>query len=576
MNPDKQNVSAALSILVAGLISLFLTLLQPSEAESAFWMGFSKQRLVIFGGQLILLLLLTVTFCILRKVGSQSSFVRKISELLRNPENTILLRNILLGFALFLSFAFFYVTIFIPQALSPITGWLAFSIWVSYLLFIRSVRISESQFPERQVSIFPSWKRLSIQQKRITIAMLVLGLIYFCSFIPVNLKGAETPHDFLMSGGDEYVMYPVVVKMLAHQESLRFVFYRFFIYGDYIYGFPFYGFSALLLIPSKIFFGATFVDQTQLNLLILRQLVTVLPAVLSVFLFTYLATRFKRWWTSLGVFLILLTLPGVIYNNTHFWHPDSLNLLFIALTLFYLDRDELRFGRNFYFAAVACGLSIATRLFGLFFFLAVAGLLVGGVIKKVLTVKRAAVSGLIFILLMGGTMLIASPYLFHPGEYSSLQRLSERKQVDLAKGYNEPDPEGVYRTGFSAWWPYMTRWYGNGVTLGVLAFSTLAGLVGGKHRHFSWTLFAWLLAVGIYLIYFVVVKSFQYMLPFLVPLYCAALMLPGMIMKNSPRILSNQRINNIVVTLLSTGIAAIAIVQFVQNIQWILAHGIFA
>ena len=135
--------------------------------------------------------------------------------------------------------------------------------------------------------------------------------------------------------------------MLAPQASLRAAVYHLFTYGEYIYGFPFYGLSAILLVPVKWIFKTGLASHTQLNMLIVRQLVCVLPSVLSAFLLTYLATRFKKWIPSLGLFLVVLTLPGMLWYITRFWHPDALNLLFVSLTLFYLDRDQLEFRRTF-------------------------------------------------------------------------------------------------------------------------------------------------------------------------------------------------------------------------------------
>lgn len=427
--------------------------------------------------------------------------------------------------------------------------------------------------PDQKRPLFPSWKNLSTQQKRITFALLFIGLIYFCIFIPVNLKNSATPQVLTR---DESIQYQVVMKMLSHQESVRFTFYRLFSYGEYIYGFPFYGLSALLLIPVKLFFKASFSDQTQLNMLILRQLVCVLPSALSAFLFTYLATRFKKWWTSIGVFLILLTLPGMVWYITRFWHPDALNLLFIAITLYYLDRDKLEFGGNFYYAAIACGLSIATRLFGLFFFLAIAGLLTAGLIKKLLTFKKAVITGVLFCLLMAGTILIANSYLFNPGEFSAAKSIFERQQVQISQGIDEPDPEGVYRTGFDAWWPFMTRYYGGGITLGILGASAIAGMFGGTRKHYYRILFAWLLVMGIYLIYFVMVKSYWYLLPFLIPLYSASLAIPDNFDELKEKVCINRGAKIGIEILIYTLIGGIGAYQLLLNIQWILAQHIFA
>ena len=281
-----------------------------------------------------------------------------------------------------------------------------------------------------------------------------------------------------------------------------------------------------MLLPSKLIFKEAFADQLQLNLLILRQFANVLPAAISVFLCTWLATRFKKFWPSLAVFLVLMTVREMFHISETFWHPDAINLLFVVLTFYYLDRDQLKFGPNFYFAAITCGLSTATRLFGAFFFLAIAWLLVWGWIKKVLNFRKVLLAGSLFILLMVGTILVANPYTFSPGELGAAQNTFARRQAVMANGINEPDPENIYRTGLDAWWPFMTRSFGSSATLITLGISVVIGALGKKHANFYRILLAWLLAIGTYLIGFVLVKSSWYMLPFLVPLYCAAMALP--------------------------------------------------
>jgi len=373
---------------------------------------------------------------------------------------------------------------------------------------------------------------------------------------------------------DESIMYPVVVKMLTAGDGLRQSLYRFLVYGDYIYGFPFYGWSAFVLMPVKWVFGNTFADHLQLNMLLLRQLANVLPAVLSCFLFTWLATRFKNLWAALGLNLVLLTLPGIIGLNYTFWHPDGVNLLFIALTLYYLDRDRLRFGPNFYFAALACGASIATRLYGVFFFLAVAILLGLGLLRKTLTPKRALLTGFLFILVMVGSMLVSNPYTFSPGELGAAANTFARRQSVLSQGITGPDPENIYRVGLRAWWPFMTPSYGSVFTLLFLALSSLAGLFSRQRRHFNWALLAWLLVIGAYIIGTVKVKSPWYLLPFLIPLYSGTLTIPELLRErlvsdNSNKILTVLRVAVIVL------IAGLGAAQLAQNIHILATSMIF-
>jgi len=571
---NKKTKLLYISILIAGLISLFITLATPSEAKSGFWMGYSRERLILFGVQVLLYLFSVLLFVFIAK-WFQSPFVKKLNGFLHDPAYYFMLRNLLLGLAIFSSVVFFYGGIIVPQALLGLSFWFTYNGWAGYLFFKRTFTKPVASLINPEPSVSVSRDQGARQKKLISLVLILLGAVYFLAFIPTNLKGTATAQEFYNSGGDEYVMYPVVVKMLSSQSTLRLNFYRFFNYGDYIYGFPFYGLSALLLLPLKLIFGGGFADQIQINLLILRQLVSVLPMVLSAYLFTYLGSRFKHWWTSIPMFFLILTIPAVINYNIRFWHPDSLNLLFIGLTIFFLDRDGFRFGRDFYFAAIVCGLSVATRLYGLFFFLAIAGLLVAAIVKKTLTVRKALLHGLIFCLLMGGTILAASPYLFNPGEYVSLQRLSGKKQVDLFQGYNEPDPQGVYKTGLKAWLPFMTRGNGSVVTPGILILSILVGLFGRYRKHYYWVLFSWLLVLGSFLIFFVLVKSIHYLLPFFIPLYTAALAIPDNLDEFMGRIQMSHSLQIGSRILIFTILAGIGIYQFWINIQWITAQHLF-
>jgi 4-amino-4-deoxy-L-arabinose transferase-like glycosyltransferase len=501
------------------------------------------------------------------KAKLDSALLQKLKVFFTDPTHYLMIKNCLLGLAIFFSFAIVYVSIFVPQALSSLTGWFTYISWAAYGFFVNSSVKEPDQQKFKKVSPFPSWKNLTPRQRRISLVLLIIGLVYFCLFILINLKNSSPLQELCR---DEAVQYPVVLKMLAQQHNLRLAFYRFFIYGEYEYGFPFYGLSALLLIPIKAIFGNGFSQQTQLNLLILRQLVCILPTVIAAFIFTYLATRFKKWWTALGLFLIILTLPGVISFQTQFWHPDALNLLFIALTLFYLDRDHLEFGGNFYFAAITCGLSVATRMFGLFFFLAIAVLLLEGILRKRLTFKKAALAGVLFCILMLGTILVSNPYLFKPGEFGAAVRIIQRQGSQVANGINEPDPEGIYQTGLHAWWPFIERFTGSELTIIFLVLSALLGNFAGEDRRYYRILLPWLVVVGGYLIFFVKVKSYWYLLPLLVPLYSAFFAIFDQYHGLKEKTFTNPKVRTAVKVAVFLLIAGIGSFQLFLNIRSIL------
>ena len=79
---------------------------------------------------------------------------------------------------------------------------------------------------------------------------------------------------------DEAITYPYVVHMLTPGKDIHETWWRLIIYGDYHYGYPFYFYSMLVLLPVRIIYGPNFTAHTQLNLLLLRQLVSVLPIII--------------------------------------------------------------------------------------------------------------------------------------------------------------------------------------------------------------------------------------------------------------------------------------------------------
>ena len=567
MKIDRKFKQFFYSIIFVGFITLLFSLATKSEPGSAFWGGYSKERLTLIGLQIFLnILLIIFFFCLSRKKEGGLDFFWKVNVIINNPSCYLTIRNSLFGIGLFLSFTSFYIAVLVPAFLA-LSMWLTYISWVVFACFRKKI----SQ-PNNLNTDSPE-KHFSTRQKSIFVSLVILGIAYFCIFIPVNLQFSSTPQDLT---GDEAVQYPIVIKMLVSQPSLRLSFYQMFIYGEYEYGFPFYGFSALLLVPVKLIFGSNFSLHTQLNMLLLRQLVVVLPSILAAIIFTYLATRFKRIWPSIGLFLIILTLPGMVLHQSLFWHPDALNLLFIALTIFLLDRDELHFGKDFYLAAVTCSLSVATRMFGLFFFVTILFLLGNGVHNKSLSIRKTVMLGGTFILIMIATFMVANPYVYKPGELGAAIKIFERQGAQITLGIQEPDPEGIYQVGFSAWWPFIKRYYGAALTLAYLCLSLIVGVFSEMRKNvFYHILLTWLLVVGSYLIFFSKVKSFWYLLPLLIPLYSAGMAIPEQIEELKEKYSINRKVKLAMIILIYIIICGIGVLQLTKNLLWIFEKNIF-
>jgi len=414
-----------------------------------------------------------------------------------------------------------------PAILRPIfilVSGILLSIWL--LLQIDFRNTYQAKPCPAYVHFLPRLAHLSPPQKNTFFILLGIGLIYFLLFIPVNLLNTETAQVFKYYSGDEGVIYPVLMEMFVPEEQFSSQLYRIFIYEDYHYGYPFYVLSALILLPVRLLFGESFPQQIQLNMLLLRQIISVLPNILSMGILVFLITRFKHRWYSVGLFLFLLLIPGVVKYNILFWHPDSLGLLCIVLALYFLQRDQFRFGPNWIAAAAACGLASAIRMLGFFCVLAVAYMLLYALFIQKQPIKKLILAGVVFILVMAAVIVVASPYLLHPAARTRYFEILNEKQFDMKYGYNHPDPENIYRTGWGVWLPFLEQHYGQRFFLLITALGLLITSFISKHRHTQRLITLWVLPSLGYLIYFVVVKSYQYLLPPLVPFLAASFSAP--------------------------------------------------
>mgnify|MGYP000386242289 CR=1 FL=1 len=349
----------------------------------------------------------------------------------------------------------------------------------------------------------------------------LISAVYFGVFIVPNNQGAQDEQMLLRTGHDEPVIYPILVHMLTPGKDIHETWWRLIIYGDYHYGYPFYLTSFLTLLPVRLLYGAQFVEHTQLNLLLLRQIVSVLPMVFAAGLLTYLQTRFKSAGRTILLFCLLLSIPGVVRNNIRWWHPDALAVLAVVLTLFFLDRDRLRFGRNFWLAAAACGMAVAIKLVGVYFFLAIAAYLAAGILTKKIGWWKAVLLGCGFTVVMAGIAVGSNPYLFYPSQRAKFMRIQAEKQVELDRGYTHDDP-AAYQKGPGFWQPTLNRWYGEPMILFFLSISLLFSCFTYPENFVNRLILAWCLPLSLYLLYFVAPKPDHYWLPVMLPLFSAA------------------------------------------------------
>ena len=360
--------------------------------------------------------------------------------------------------------------------------------------------------------------------QRLTFWVLVLmGGLYFCALIPANRTGAETAEMLAVFEVDEYAQYPHLLRMLAPGDGLYPTLRNFFIYLHYYYGFPFYFWSALSVLPLKLL-SPDWPRNTRMIVCVLRQMISVLPMILSAGLLTWIATKFRKLWTSLVLFVLMLTM-GAVLQNDFWWHPDSLTLLFLSLTFFFLDRDRMRCGRDFLFAAFACGAAVGTKYLGLYFALAIPAYLICCRIAKSITTRQVLVKAVLFLLVMAAAILFSDPLLLLPQERAEI--------IGVMKQQTELSGEGIFLRYENVFWEnghlpeWLTENYLRVPWLVLAVFSLAAGMFSGKRRvrTMAVVLFCYLL-IACTVNLNTAASRLHYFLPILLPLSAAFPMLP--------------------------------------------------
>lgn len=357
---------------------------------------------------------------------------------------------------------------------------------------------------------------MSEQQKRILIILLLLAAgIFFLLALP-NFQGSEDVQMLQIFEQDEAAPLGYVFRMISPSDTPKQAVLKFFFYKYYYYGFPHFALSALSVLPLQMLDHG---NNYPAVMLLLRQVVSVLPMLGALLLLVYLQDRFRTY-RSVVLFIFLASVPAVLANN-FWWHPDSLVTFFSALVLFFLLRDNLRFGRNFLLAAAACGVATATKLVGAYFFAAVGLTLVLGLVLKKAPFKRLVGMGLVFLLVMGLSFVAANPFLLYPMPRASYLVTLQKQTTWLSQGYGV-----VYEKGLLASWQTVNRYYGEAIFLLVSLGTALWGALRGPQRLLHAMILAWFIPVSIMVFFFTHFK-FQYWLPAALPLLsCLIIWLP--------------------------------------------------
>ena len=371
------------------------------------------------------------------------------------------------------------------------------------------------------------------QKQKLTFLILtVIGLFYFCAMIPANLTGAKTPEMLEVFEVDEYAQYPHVIRMLTPGDSLYQTVRNFFIYLHYFYGFPFYFWSAVSILPLKLF-PSVWPGNTRIIVCVLRQMLSVLPTILSAGLLVWVTTKFKQPLIAVITDILLLTMPAVLIND-FWWHPDGLTLLFLCLTFFFLDRDRMRCGRNFLFAAAACGAAIGTKYLGVYFILAIPAYLLCCRLRKSITNRQLFTKAALFLLVMAAFILISNPLLLLPQERNEIIKIIKQQSIYSGTGIFVQYHNVFLENGHFPRW--LTENYLRIPWL-ILSFAALtAGLFSKDwHRRTMSIIFLLYLAAAFVLNLNTAASRLHYYLPLMLPLTSQLSLLPSLVKKPSQK-----------------------------------------
>lgn len=354
-------------------------------------------------------------------------------------------------------------------------------------------------------------------QRRGAAALTLLCAIYVLAFAPANRTGAANANMLEIFELDEFAQFRALWQMTKPRATAGEALYGVFAYDYYYYGFPFFAVSAAVFWPLRMVYMASGEPGlTAASVLALRQLSPLFTAI-AIAILVILWTRLESLPRVVGLFAFLAAIPAVVSNNL-WWHPDALLLLCVVLVIAALSLDRLRLGRWFYAAAFACGLTIATKMTGWWFFAAVAVHLIRARHShRVPALLRAALG---FVAAMALVIAAASPQLFLPDEWDEIAAAMATWLEASDVGW-----ETKGRTGPAAWYPTLTSGFGwacTWIVLAALALGTALRARRTEHRDLAIAILAWVIPLTGYLLTGVALQFERYLLPVLVPLASCA------------------------------------------------------
>ena len=350
------------------------------------------------------------------------------------------------------------------------------------------------------------------KKKIVFLILILIGAGVFLLFWFPNSTGAHDLNMTFIFEQDEAAQYPHVIGMIEPRKTIAQAIYRFFAYQHYYFGFPYYFYSALVLLPVKFFVG---LGKVSLNLLLLRQFVNALPMIVAIMILVYLQTRFESILKSASLFLFLLAVPLVVFNSM--WiHPDGLVFLFIVLTFFFLDKDDLRFGKSYYLAALFCGLAVATKLIGLFFFLAIPYYIFLGWRQGRVDFRKALIVATLFVTIMFSTFVLANPFLFWASERTFALKTQTNLHDSLGGGFIV-----AYHNSPWLWLQVIEKWYGLLIFVLLALVALVIAAIKGEKRLLNQLILLWAVPFMAYISFALMVRAKHFPLPILLPVFSA-------------------------------------------------------
>jgi hypothetical protein len=514
-----------LFVLLEGILAEAVMLSMHFDPGRGRVINYAFLRWVLAGGVFIVLVsLLGSVIALFRKAKWGEQWAAWLDlQLAEAPKRLYFIQGALLLTTVFLFECFLLTYLAFPVPTRPLFFWAGLTSFQVWLVFRSAYASVYRERPALITVLRSKWNGLQPVQRKVFTLLALLGVIYFITFIPFNLL--RDSYGRFSLNGDEQVIYPDVARVLVTQGSFYATVHNVLEAWPWWYGYPYLPISASVLILPRLIYGNQFVEHIRLNIFLLRQFVSVLPMIMALMLAVYLVTRYKSVLASVSMFVFLALVPGVVKINIHFWHPDSIIILLILTTIYLLQKDNLRFGRYFHLAAVAVGLATAIKLWGLFFVLAIGGYLLAGLLLKKLNLRKTFLSGLTFILIFLGTIILTSPSLLAP--YITRVALASwaDQQHKILFGPKLVDPTGYYRTNLTNWLKYFGYHYMKGYFFFFAYFALAAGSLWGARKYLNRILLAWCVPATIFLVYFSAMKNFQYTLPVAIPLYCGAFLL---------------------------------------------------